>query len=422
MSRAIVLIVIAVLLGGCGTPRPKQAPEALSCGLERFAVRDVYDQWRIYRRSLLGVKSLEDAKPSFNVLALSAGGEFGAYGAAFLSGWRSLGDTAIPAPRTDIQVVTGVSTGAILATHAFLGKDNEIEDIYRKASGEKLYRERSLFEYLTANSLLDTKLKDRLIADRLRSEDIDQVARAGGRFLYIGLVDLDSGRFLRIDMVKLAQTIQPASLRDACYRAVIGASSAVPIAFAPKFVDDMMLVDGGARRHLFLTELSSEAKKPDVTRRLYSLVHGDLDVGCAETKNGVLQIAARTAELFTDQSFKDSLRLSHQLATEPTVLTPGSAPVPLFDTYYAAAAAAARVCAPKRESCKKPGGTLGEDQFCNAFMNCLADEGRKDGIAFARTGKWMEFSELKLSSQPTCKPGAALKAAPEMQTIRRFTQ
>ena len=404
-SYLALAVGVTALVSACGSPRPTTPPQALNCGLERFVVTDIYRELRIYRENLAMTQALTDRRPSFNVLALSAGGEFGAYGAAFLVGWASVGKQAIPAPRSDIEVVTGVSTGAILATHVFLEREGEIEELLRNISGRKIYRDRSALEYLTANSLLDASGKDELIETNLKSSLVADVSKAQGRFLYIGVVDLDSGRFLRVDMVKLAKTLEPDSLRDACYRAVIGASSAIPIAFPPKFIDGMMLVDGGARRHLFLTELPPEAKKPEVTRRLYSLVHGDLNVGCAETKNGVLQIAGRTAALFTDQGFKDSIRLSHQLATEPVGASPGSATRPLFETYYAAAANAARICGPTRTDCKT-GGTLGEDQFCNAFMNCLANEGKKDGVAYATSGRWLTYADLDLSTQLNCKPSS----------------
>lgn len=422
LARAALATLIALLIAGCGAARPTRPPDLLACGLERFAVKDVYTQWRIYRSTIAGTQSLSDEKPSFNVLALSAGGEYGAYGAGFLVGWAALGNAAKPSPRADIQVVTGVSTGAILATHAFLGDDLGIEEIYRAISGRKIYRERSGLEYLWANSLLDTAGKDKLIADGLTSSAIQRVADSKGRFLYIGIVDLDTGRFLRIDMVALAGTIQPKSLRDDCYRAVIGASSAIPIAFPPKFVDEMMLVDGGARRHLFLTELPDDAKKPGVVRRLYSFVHGDLDVGCTRTKNGVLQIAGRAAALFTDQGFKDSLRLSHQLAIEAVPSSSGPATEPLFETYYSTAADAAQVCAPKLAECTKTGGALADDQFCNPFMNCLADRGREDGARYAQSGKWLEFRDLNLSSVPDCRAPAVGAKAPNVQSPRAFAR
>ena len=402
LRRWSLIGLVGLLATACGSMRPNGPPDSLDCGLARFVVRDIYEDWGVYRAKQLRLEALDDPNPSFNVLALSAGGEFGAYGAGFLSGWRSVGKGARPGPRADIQVVTGVSTGAILATHAFLGKDAEIEAKYRSLADNQIYRTRSLLELVRANSLLQADGKDLLIEDNLPGSVIDEVVAAPeGRFLYIGVVDLDSGSFLRIDMRKLARTIEPKELRNACYQAVIGASSAIPIAFPPKFIDEMMLVDGGARRHLFITELPKEAKFPGVARRLFSLVHGDLDVGCTKTKNGVLQIAGRSADLLTDQGFKDSIRLADSLASQP--LDGGSGP-PLLSTYYAAAADAAAACQPERASCKSPAGTLSEDMFCNAFMNCLADRGKEDGRAYGSGQRqWLQLRDLNLSTQPNCQ-------------------
>ena len=263
MARVLAAVFLPALVASCGSMRPSGPPDAHDCGLSQFEVASPFSAWGEYRRALIRTQGLSDPNPSFNVLALSAGGEYGAYGAGFLSGWSSVGDAAKPSPRRDIQVVTGVSTGAILATHAFVGMDSEIEAIYRSLSGPVLYKPRSTFALLIANSLLDASGKEALIAKHLERKLINAVAAApAGRFLYLGVVDMDTGRFLQIDMLKLARTIKPLERRDDCYRAVVNASSAIPIAFPPVFVDARMLADGGARRHLFVTDLPPEAALP----------------------------------------------------------------------------------------------------------------------------------------------------------------
>ncbi len=50
-------------------------------------------------------------------LALSGGGQEGAFGAGLLNGWSQRGT------RPEFEVVTGVSTGALIAPFAFLGPD-----------------------------------------------------------------------------------------------------------------------------------------------------------------------------------------------------------------------------------------------------------------------------------------------------------
>jgi hypothetical protein len=53
-------------------------------------------------------------RPGYDFLAISGGGEDGAFGAGLLTAW---------APRPDFALVTGVSTGALTAPFAYLGPD-----------------------------------------------------------------------------------------------------------------------------------------------------------------------------------------------------------------------------------------------------------------------------------------------------------
>ena len=56
-------------------------------------------------------------RPPQNVLALSSGGLYGAYSAGVLDGWSRTGT------RPEFDVVTGSSTGALIAPFAFLGSE-----------------------------------------------------------------------------------------------------------------------------------------------------------------------------------------------------------------------------------------------------------------------------------------------------------
>lgn len=407
--NALLIVVFILVLAGCGTARPTQPPAALDCQLADYVVRDISSDWMRMRLQRM-ITSAPDSEisSSFNVLSLSAGGQFGAYGAGFLVGWGSVGGTAHPSARQDIQVVTGVSTGSILATHAFLGgkNDEEIEREYRNLSGAQIYTARSPLAYLWANSIYDTSPKDELIRAKLSSDLIDQVASFSGgeRFLYIGMVNHDTGEFVRIDMVKLAKNTIPKARRDDCYRAVIGASSAIPIAFSPKFIDGQMWVDGGNRRHVFLTIPPKDAMQPTINRRLYSIFHGDLSVGSTTVVNGVVQIAARSANIFIDQGMKDSIRLQDVLAAScPEKLDCGPTKR-LYETSYAGAARAAEQCKLTLTQCESTNSPTDDDLFCRPFMNCLADVGRQDGKDYASRNKpWPTLDQFCLGSDPNCK-------------------
>ena len=74
------------------------------------------------------VRQLERTRGrALNMLSLSGGGQNGAFGAGFLIGWRESGQ------RPQFDMVGGVSTGALLATHALLGTpadDAQLEEMY----------------------------------------------------------------------------------------------------------------------------------------------------------------------------------------------------------------------------------------------------------------------------------------------------
>jgi len=65
---------------------------------------------------------------AFNLLAISGGAEDGAFGAGLLVGWSDAGT------RPSFDLVTGVSSGALIAPFAFLGRehDNQLRELFTK--------------------------------------------------------------------------------------------------------------------------------------------------------------------------------------------------------------------------------------------------------------------------------------------------
>ena len=83
----------------------------------------------------------QDGSTFYNILALSGGGANGAFGAGFLCGWTQAGT------RPKFKIVTGISTGTIIATLAFLGTEyNEVlKDIYTTATTSTVINKKNLF-------------------------------------------------------------------------------------------------------------------------------------------------------------------------------------------------------------------------------------------------------------------------------------
>lgn len=412
------LALALLVLANCGGDRPTSAPGNLVCNLSKYQVRDDYKD--VYLK--LRPAAIKDADATkFNVLELSAGGGFGAYGAGYLVGWAHLDVSAKPTARKDIQIVTGVSTGALMATHAFLATYDATQDwdgllwkFYLNLSDPQLYSKRYL-SLIWANSVYDTSRKTALLREHVKSDMISRVGTApSDHGLFIGIVNLDSGEFVRIDMKALATgTFESVAQRDDCYRAVIDASTAVQVMFAPVFIDGQMMGDGGARQISFLVSPnhSPTSGLRNVKLRVFSFVHGDLDVGTppgSKVRNGIFDIADRTVRILADQSMKSSIRLSNALAQDPAVVVgkETASKLPRFEkVLYAAAAGAACKCMSNEEIESKCGASSPNrnDIFCPAFMSCLAEIGKAEGTSAASSGKWLEIQDLQLGSSPSCQ-------------------
>jgi len=200
----------------------------------------------------------KNTKISFNILSLSGGGTRGAFGAGILSGWEDSGN--IP----EFDIVTGVSTGAVMATFAFLGGDelDKIKMFYTKSHTEDVYTS-SWFSFFGEAYLMNPKPLKKLFKQAFNEALLTRVAaeHAKGRRLYIGTTNIDTGQFIVWDMGAIAS-----SKRDDKYQRfsdVIYASSAMPIFLPPQYmsvnIEDktyyQMHVDGGIYSHVFMVGL-----------------------------------------------------------------------------------------------------------------------------------------------------------------------
>jgi hypothetical protein len=192
-------------------------------------------------------------------LALSGGGANGAFGAGFLNGWTATGQ------RPTFKIVTGVSTGALMAPFAFLGPDHDdaLRQFYTTTSTRDIFTLGSLlWQLLAGESLADTRPLQSLIAQHVDAELLRRVAEAHqrGRRLYIGTSDLDVPRFVIWNMGLIASSGHPEALD--LFRKVMLASASIPVAFPPVFFNveltpggpryDEMHVDGGVGARVFL--------------------------------------------------------------------------------------------------------------------------------------------------------------------------
>ena len=215
--------------------------------------------------------------PPVNYLAVSGGGDNGAFGAGLMNGWTETGT------RPEFKMVTGVSTGALIAPFAFLGSDYDatLREVYTTMTPEKVYRARGFSAALYDDAMADTTPLSQVIAGYADQKMFDAIAREyqKGRLLMIGTTDLDAQRPVIWNIGALAASGHPGALD--LFRKILRASAAIPGAFQPVLIDveidgrkyQEMHVDGGAIAQLFLYPASIDLSKSGVRRGTARLHH-----------------------------------------------------------------------------------------------------------------------------------------------------
>jgi predicted acylesterase/phospholipase RssA len=209
------------------------------------------------------------------VLALSAGGSDGAYGAGVLNGWTRSGT------RPQFDVVTGVSTGALMAVLAFLGPeyDGKLEEFYTRQSNDKIYKARGV-NGLFGDSLYDNGPLKAQIEAFVTPEILAKIAaeHAKGRRLYVGTTNLDAGDFVIWDMGEIASGSRSDSVLH--FQKVLRASAAVPAYFPPVYIKPQRgielrqaHVDGGVKSPILVTGFMFPEGKQK--KELYMVINGN---------------------------------------------------------------------------------------------------------------------------------------------------
>ena len=216
-------------------------------------------------------------------LILSTGGSDGAFGAGLLNGLSAAGN------RPDYAVVTGVSTGALMAPFAFAGPkyDEALKDAYTKITAADIFEVGS-----TGESFIDSWPLKELIAKQITPQLLADIAAAyqAGRRLFVVTTDLDAQRSVVWNMGAIAAHAADKTGGDAAlnlFRTVLLASGSIPGAFPPVLIDvegngkhfAEMHVDGGVGGQFFVAPpamLASTSTDRIPASQLYIVVNSAL--------------------------------------------------------------------------------------------------------------------------------------------------
>lgn len=271
--RSVGIVTLSLLLSACSTKARtyyeassiKDYHNASIAGYHNIRYWGDHTAEYAYGKSIMKKLSTNKSlRKNIDVLALSGGAEDGAYGAGFLKGWSERGD------RPQFFVVTGISTGALMAPFAFLGPkyDDVIKRLYAETTPENIYS-LSLTETLFGTSLGDTTPLRMLLAEEIDDAFIAELAEEAkkGRMLKIGTTNLDAQRPVVWEITEIALSGR-SDAKDLIINIML-ASSALPGAFPPVLIDveidgkrhQEVHVDGGVTRQIFVYPRDMDVRK-----------------------------------------------------------------------------------------------------------------------------------------------------------------
>ncbi|SFS69340.1 Patatin-like phospholipase [Sulfitobacter marinus] len=303
-------------LGACANAAEQTPPNRPPLGSDPLA------RFRLFADA--GQQKWEDhlAEPAagrkLRVLALSSGGEEGAFGAGALVGWSATGT------RPEFDIVTGISIGALIAPFAFIGSsvDDKLEGIFTDFGTEDIVKF-SPFHSLFRQALYDTTKLDQLITRSTPNEFIDLVAQrhAAGARLFIVTSELETARASVWDMGEIAQAGE-----YTLFRAIMRASAALPGLFAPvdlKFTANGETytethVDGGVHmQFLAVPAFAFRQRTRDLPDgEIYLLINNTLDPAPVAVARNPLAISQQALTTFARASALSSMNATSLFARE----------------------------------------------------------------------------------------------------------
>jgi predicted acylesterase/phospholipase RssA len=319
--RSFAFIPLALLITGCSSlPRASYTASdaASSTVLNVSELRRYADE----PASSFVKEKISIPPGPLNYLALSGGGADGAYGAGVLNGLSAAG------ARPEFSVVSGVSTGALIAPFAFLGSayDATLRDVYTSGIAESLLSTPSIVRAVFGSGLfVNTHLRE-LVAHYVDEGMLEAIAAesAKGRKLYVITTNLDTQRTVIWDMGRIAALRSSQAL--SLFRDILAASASIPVVFPPMLIEaeangrqvQEMHADGGVMApvmtlpDVFLRRDGMLAK--GLHMNFFVLINNKVEPDFQLVPNSTIDIAARASASATKMQTRSVVYDTYEVA------------------------------------------------------------------------------------------------------------
>ncbi len=240
-----------------------------------------------------------------NHLALSGGGVNGAFSAGILNAWTEQGT------RPKFDVVTGVSTGALVSVFAYLGSDydEDLKHYYTETTIDEMFKRNSILKLVSRKAFVDTSGFEQKVRNAINLDMIEKIAieREKGRILLISTTNLDNEKMAVWDVGRIAELRSLEAQR--LVQDIIIASSSIPGAFPAKLIHldsekgsfDELHVDGGVSRQVFLIPqwMHNRVNVSPLKQNVYVIRNGSLKPRFSEVGNSISSVSARSVSTLT---------------------------------------------------------------------------------------------------------------------------
>lgn len=320
----MAIFVLAVLAGCMAPDRIAYGPKAAAtAGIDGYSDIRMYADapWKLSAaRAWLPVPK----STQFNYLVVSGGGSGGAFSVGALKAWSDRGD------RPEFDIVSGVSTGALIAPYAFLGSayDKPLVDLYTSGIAKELVAVDFLPDALLGASLLKQKPLRAMVERYLTGDVVAKIAaeHRKGRRLLVLTSNLDSQRAVIWNMGAIAASGRPDALK--LFQDTIIASASIPGIFPAVLIKarsgeqafEEMHSDGGSASSIltipegWMTNSEVGAWPNGHRLNMYIIVNNALIPEFSTTRNNTFAVMARANSSLIKSQTRSALMATYVYA------------------------------------------------------------------------------------------------------------